>query len=543
MSESRRSLVNRLHACLRHWWGVVTEIVAAVKNILTAKPSYFEVVAAELIIACVLAVVLLLAVRCWVFGALNCAYEYDEVTRAHWVWLTHQGLRPFHDFFENHPPYQYLLLPVAAAWDDPGQQLTVYRVINGLSIPFLLLGLAANAITPQRHRLRYHSFWGMAVVCSHPYVMRFLIEFRLDSWAYTVIVWSIYWWRRQVDAISNNLVLGFCTSIAAFWLCPKLVLLPPMLVIAAQVTRNWQWRSVLRSVGGYFIGTIAALIVFLLFVWLWRLHPQRVFDLVVRYNWDANKFTSETGVLEAIRNIRPLFTWIVIATVCIVLVTFWRRDLLDPFYIALMSFLVLHALLVRYPYKQFVAPWFLLGSLLLSYAVHRMYETQRRMTLIGIVAIVCCTSWVSASSSIQTGTMWRADKTAAIERDILRQLNRITSPDDRVACAPPLHPITRFDAFYVSCNSYDAQRRDTEFLLERQRALAELVTDERYYSELNDYPPAIVVLDGLYPARQRRVLHRFVADSGYVTEYVCGRKVLVRPDRAGQLESRSISSR
>jgi hypothetical protein len=535
MNESRRSLFRRSRAFLRHWWTVFNDIVVAVRHILIGIPTRAELVVAELIVGFVLIACLLVAVNCWIAGILNCAYEYDEVARAHWVWLSHQGLRPYHDFFENHPPYQFLLLPVAGWLGDAGDQLTAYRVISGLSIPFLLAGLVANAIVSQGHGLRCHSLWGIAVVSSHPYMMRFLVEFRMDNWAYCIIVWSIYWWRRSVSAFSNNLVLGFCTSIAVFWLCPKLVLLPPILILAAQVTRNWHWGRMLRQSGAYLIGVLAALLLFLLFLWCWRLDPQRVFDLVVRYNWDANKFTSESGVLPAIRGVRPLFNWVVIAAGCLTVLTLWNWGKFDPFYVALISFLVLHAMLVRYPYKQFVAPWFLLSSLLFSHAAHLLYDTHHRIAVTGVVFVICSTAWGSISRCYETSVTWRRDETASVERRMLRELNRITLPSDRVVCAPPLHPVTRYDVFYVSCNSYDVQGRDTEFLLARQGAFGAMVKAEGYRSELNRCPPAIVILDGLYPTCQKKVLHQFVQEAHYETENLCGHRVAVRPDRAGQL--------
>lgn len=40
----------------------------------------------------------------WGVGVVFQEYNYDEMLRAHSVWLTARGFRPYHDFFECHPP-------------------------------------------------------------------------------------------------------------------------------------------------------------------------------------------------------------------------------------------------------------------------------------------------------------------------------------------------------------------------------------------------------------------------------------------------------
>jgi hypothetical protein len=41
----------------------------------------------------------------WGIGIAHRSYDYDEVQRAHSVWLVSQGLSPYTGFFEVHPPY------------------------------------------------------------------------------------------------------------------------------------------------------------------------------------------------------------------------------------------------------------------------------------------------------------------------------------------------------------------------------------------------------------------------------------------------------
>src|SRR5262245_37915961 len=125
----RGSILARVRDFARHWVNVLCEIRAATTDLLLAQATRAERVGAELVSGSMLAVLMVISAQCWMIGVLNCAYEYDEVARAHWVWLSSQGLRPYQDFFENHPPYQYLLLPVARVVEDAGRQLTVYRVL------------------------------------------------------------------------------------------------------------------------------------------------------------------------------------------------------------------------------------------------------------------------------------------------------------------------------------------------------------------------------------------------------------------------------
>src|SRR6478672_2868223 len=68
---------------------------------------------------CVLVLLIAGLVYAWGTGIVHRQYDYDEVQRAHSIWLASRGLRPYHELFEVHPPYFVLLTPIFRWWPDP----------------------------------------------------------------------------------------------------------------------------------------------------------------------------------------------------------------------------------------------------------------------------------------------------------------------------------------------------------------------------------------------------------------------------------------
>jgi len=65
------------------------------------------------------------------------------VARTHSIWLSSQGLRPYRDFLEIHPPYFAILAPVLRLpAGDPGAWLLWLRVSGAVGNLLFLGGLA-----------------------------------------------------------------------------------------------------------------------------------------------------------------------------------------------------------------------------------------------------------------------------------------------------------------------------------------------------------------------------------------------------------------
>ena len=176
-----------------------------------------------------LAVLVVLAGCCaWVAGIAHRGYDYDEVLRAHAIWLSAQGLRPYHDFMDYQPPFSGVLAALVPVDRDPSVSLHLLRAGAALGNLLFLAGLVAIA----RAR-RVASLSGCvlvtAVIAFHPRVLGFLAEFRMDGWGYAVLTWTIAWFLVSRSA-SRYFLLAFLTGLVDLFLCPKLAFLPVMLV-------------------------------------------------------------------------------------------------------------------------------------------------------------------------------------------------------------------------------------------------------------------------------------------------------------------------
>src|SRR3954462_9972389 len=175
-----------------------------------------------------LAVSIAAGVFAWGIGIVHRGYDYDEVQRAHSIWLAAQGLRPYTDFFEVHPPYFVLLTPILRGWTDPCAALSAMRLFSGVGNLAFLGGLVAlgRASSPGNRRW---TWLGVAFVASHPKVLDFLVEFRIDGWGYALAVWSLVGFIRRPGVRWRFAAFGVLSGIATLF-CPKLAILPPLVV-------------------------------------------------------------------------------------------------------------------------------------------------------------------------------------------------------------------------------------------------------------------------------------------------------------------------
>ncbi len=133
------------------------------------------------------------------------------------------------------------------------------------------------------------------------------------------------------------------------------------------------------------------------------------------------------------------------------------------------------------------------------------------------------------------------------ENDLIRWMNRVARPEDRVVGSPPYHPIDRLDTFFLSFNTSDRKGFDSERIFAELPGLRPFVTEAHYQAELEAHPPAFVVLQSpvfevTHPATQKAVLEGFTRQRGYRIARIGVVWFAIRPDRyenarrAGDLE-------
>ncbi len=540
-----------------------------------------EIAALAFLIACGLAA--------WTMGLVSRAFDYDEGLRAHSAWLSTRGLRPYDDFFECHPPYFALLAPVYRVFPDPYDALRALRWLGTIGNLLFLAGLATlGATIPGGRRW---AWLGLAAVACEPAIVDYLLEFRVDGWGYAVATWGIVRFRRSRRGISRDLELGVVAGIATLLFCPKLAFLPPLVVLFDHLGASETAWAKLRAGLAYAAGSGVAAGLFLLYLTWHGIDPRRMTLLLGRFNATVNESTGFHHGLYLSLLANPALKWSFLAGVAGLVVSRLRsRSWPNPHEGALACWLVLQASVVNSPFKQYYAPWYLFGSyfvgcvgqgsadLLASarliavprsprigravrpalgtlgrlgrarerinrgspdlLAMARGYLARHPWTgRPSLAAVARAAAFVAAAATIGPESYRVAKERnggdAASQGDTIRWMNWVTRPGDHVLASLPLHPIERFDTFYLWFNVSTLNGFDAASVLESIPQFREVVTQARAREELEANPPALVCLPSFngtsYSAAQKAALAEFLRERDY--QPVPGKAIVLRPDR------------
>jgi hypothetical protein len=395
-----------------------------------------------------------------------------------------------------------------------------------------LAALAASSVTSGRR----WALLGVAVVACHPAILEFLVEFRMDAWGYALAVWSIYRFRTLPRGVARNFELGVLTGIASLWFCPKLALLPPLIIVFDQLLARESLRISVRAGVAYLAGAGVAAGLFALYLFGQGIDFERAFEILVRYNLVSNaNLGVGHGLLRTIIHSGALLGVILAGVVGRMVDSLRHRSRPDAYEVALALWLVVQALLVAYPYKQYYAPWFLFASGFLVYFGRAVSDVLgRARVLVFLIAFA-----LTALADVRTVRSWSDGGTAQADHRLIRWMNRVTRPQDRVVASPPLHPIDRYDSFFIWFNTLDRRGFDSERILAQLPMYRGYVTAGRFREELEDHPPALVVLSGdwrivPYTSGQREALTDFLRRQGYLAVRVGNAWFALRPDRFEQ---------
>jgi hypothetical protein len=285
-------------------------------------------------------------------GIYALGYDYDEVMRAHSSWLAAQGLRPYRDFLDCHPPYFRMLAPVVrASAGDPCAVLWSLRILSATGNLLFLGGLAALGASRVQSGT-WSALFGLAIVAFQPTVLHYLVEFRIDGWGYALAVWSIYRFRRDSRGGYREFKLGLLTGIATLLFCPKLAILPPLIILSDQIVARASARSAVRAMVAYLGGAGIAAVLFALYLTWQGIDFDQTFQPLVRYNAISNvNLGIHLGLLQSILASR-LLCCTILAGMLVAGVDFFRhRARPDTYQVALVAWLILQAILVAYPHS------------------------------------------------------------------------------------------------------------------------------------------------------------------------------------------------
>jgi hypothetical protein len=490
-------------------------------------------VLSRLVCGSALACLLAAGALAWGIGVRYRGYHYDEVLRAHEVWLASQGLRPYHEFCDDHPPYFAMLAPLISRSHDPYNALVILRVWSSLCNLCFVGGLVALSITSIKSG-RAWAVIGTAAIAFRPDVLGYLVEFRVDGLAHAVAAWGLF--RARRGRFLRLVELGFVTGLASMLFSPKTALLPPLFVLALAFTERKRARELIRPVGGYAAGMAVALLVCLLVITAQKISLWRTYELVVLFVLRYNAILRESvghGLLKAITSDVILTPLIAAGSVAWIAGLIRRRETPDAYHIGLAAWLAAQAWMVSLPYKQYSAPWFLFASGFLAFLGPFLAHWPRGVHVASF--LVACILVIAPVLS-QAATWYRQDA-AGYQRNLIGFMERLATPGDRVVAAAPHHPVFRRDVFYLLFNVYDPGGRDADQILDGFPDLRESVSADRYREELAAHPPAFIVLrsgseHSPYTARQDKVMEEFTGAHGYKRRLIGGVWFAIRPDRA-----------
>jgi hypothetical protein len=481
----------------------------------------------------------------WGHGIVARIYDHDEFQRAHSVWLASQGLRPYSELFEVHPPYFILLTPILRSWPDPCVALRALRVFSLVGNLLFLGGLIALGWSADRRRNRW-TWLGVAWIAFDPGVLDFLVEFRIDGWGYALAAWSLVAFQRGSRTGWRFATFGAGSGIATLLFCPKLALLPPLVVLFELARSRPAARAALRLGAAYLAGMATAGLFFALFLGVNRIALDRTYLLLFRYHTLSNAHSAfHLGLLRRVAAAPFLAIPIILGMLVWALDAVKKMAIVDAYTPAVGVWLVIQALLVAYPYKQYSASWFLFASafvIVAGRAVEGLWGWPAHLLF-----IAACVVTIQSVGVADLGIGLRPNR---FQCTAIRIMNVLARPDDRVVAPPSEHPIVRRDVFFLWFNTSDPRGYDSERILQALGPFAKEVSLARNRTALEANPPALVVLDAgpfaaRYPDDQWRALLEFLPRHGYHAVRLHGiggglLRLALRDDRYGQLQGSGL---
>jgi hypothetical protein len=445
-----------------------------------------------------LAVPVAAALLAWSSGVLGRAFDYDEVMQAHAIWQIAQGLVPFRDFFECHPPFLwYPFVPALALLPEGPELLFGLRILSALGFAAWLAALlaAARAARPAL-RAEWWVAAGAIAACSPP-VLDLAVQFRPDAWVWAIAFAALARAIGAAPGLRRAAELGVTGSLCSLAL-PKLAPLFPAFVLIDLAQRKvWRSPSLVRELAGYAAGIAAGIALALGFVLAVGIDPREAWDLSVRYHGHvaANTGFAHNLWSEVIATPAPL----AVALAGVLAWAAWlRSQRIAPtsLELAVLATIAIQLALVPFPYVQYAAPVFVLAAIFLPYLGAWTERIASRWRPAPHAAFACATAIAIALLAAPLATGWRSNDAARFA-EVQRVVLELAPPDARIVVPPPFHPVARRDAFYALIHTWLPSGLTTEETL-RRLALphADRLGERAYRRELESSRPAVVLFTG-----------------------------------------------
>jgi hypothetical protein len=468
--------------------------------------------------ALTIAVVLtgVVGIAAWGAGAERRFFDYDEIYHAHATWQIAHGLRPFHDFQASHTPF--LWYPLAALWrifPESPATLIPLRFVAALGTLLSVVAMSATFALARREVPAHWWMLGVATVAFDPAILDFGVEFRPDSWSTALLFAGFALLLSGRPAATRRRYACFAAlATLATLASPKLTVLPVVFALLDLAGRAYRREDVPDALLGYVAGVVGALLVAFAFLRIAGIDPTLTYDMAIRYQWAVVSNSGfGRGLLGSVMAHGRLLS-LVIAGLLAWAAYLARRGRRPTVYeVSLVIFLLAQLMLVDRPYKQYFAPWFLLGACFVPFIGAWATHAVPKATAVIVTGVVVLSGW-SAVSSLWLFT--RDDQARAMV-GYYETLLRAVPSDAPVVAYPPLHPVTRRDAFYAWSRTTDPRGHGTEAIMRSLDVPGySLRFAPAYYrEELETRPPALVVAprdaNWAYEPNQWAVLQEYLA--------------------------------
>ncbi len=465
------------------------------------------------------ALVLAVAAAALVYATLHRVFDYDEIEHAHAAWLMSRGLRPFYDFFECHPPflwYPHALL--FRIFGDSYDLLFVFRFITLIGQIAFLVGIIKNvALSLRRFPTPVTLPWWVAalaavVMVAHPDNFDYPFEFRIDAWPNAVMLLAIYRYRVRRSPAFRSAVELAALSTAAVLCSPKLMVFAGLFGLASIATDD---RRSLR-LAGMAAGAAGVLALGVGTLLLAGLSPISVYRVVLGYHHVLNSQGGfRHGLYDIVVGEQTLGRNVVLASIVAWVLLAGRRIYRMPFEIAVIAFLVLQLALVEFPYKQYIAPWFMLALAVVPY----LEVLARRSGLLH--AFLLAGAFLYAGSSMVTAYRHYSERHDVVEDFRARvDLAALIPRRSYIVGTIETMPLFRRTSFFQLANSLAGNNYDGARVMQGLRVspFSEKFTEESARQQLEANPPDMIIISATYPSYQRRALDAYIAR--HATEFV-----------------------
>ncbi len=446
----------------------------------------------------------------WGYGIAHRYFDYDEFEHFYALWRIHGGARPFHDFFEGHPPFLwYALAPLVPALARFSLPLFPLRVLSALG-ELALLGALAKNVSLSMRRLpgTVEYSWRVFLVATiavagHLSVTWYLLEFRLDAWPDALLLWVIWRDRRHEGAAVRGPFEYALLSTLMLLCAPKLAVL---FVLYGAFSLARAERRGLRA-AGLAAGLLVALAVGGLFLFAVGIDPMVVYRLSVTYHVLIGARGGYGHGLARALWAQPQLVALVFSGFLGWLRIARTRLAAFPFELAVGVFLVLQAALVPLGYPQYYGPWFLLGIVFLPY----LETALRRTPLAHRCAVAAGLLLAGANVARDLQTFTGVNQTASTVA-FNRWASAIIPPEAAVVGDLMRIPLCRRGAFYHLASSSPPNGYQTESALEEMNlpAIGARMSQLAYEGELESARPALIAPGPLLSPPQLLSIDRYL---------------------------------